>query len=104
MFFRRRSSSITGSPSSAASPGQPVVGVLEAAARQHRAALLHRGDDLLSVARVERTDIASVDGRHGRHVARTEALELADVGVLELLLLGLLLDRLQHSLGLAERA
>src|SRR5205809_7850307 len=92
-FLSSRSSSITRSGPPARR--QAMVGVLEAAAGQHRAALLHRGHDLLGVARVERPHVAAVHRGHRRHVARAQALEAADLGVLEPLLAGLLLDRLQ---------
>src|SRR2546423_14523252 len=86
-------------PSRPAPPRKAVVGVLEAAPRQRRAALLDRGHDLRCVARVERADEATVDRRHRRHVAGAEALGLADLGVLEVRILGGLGGGLVHPPG-----
>src|SRR4051812_45957136 len=96
MLFSRRSSvsmGLSGPPS----PRQAVVGIAQPTARERRAAGADRLHDLVRVRRLERPDVAPVDRGHRRHVARSEALEGADLGVLERLLLGLALDRLEHT-------
>src|SRR3954470_9273225 len=104
MLFRRRSSESMAGALGASSPGQAEVGVAEAAARERRAAGADRLDDLARVAPLERADVASVDRRHRRHVARAEAFERAYLRVLERLLLGLVLDRLEHAPRLLRHA
>src|SRR3954471_21332286 len=96
MLFSRRSSESMAGALGASSPRQAVVGVAEAAAGQRRAAGADRLDDLVGVARLERPDVTAVDRGHRRHVARAEAFEGADLGVLERLLLRLVLQRLEH--------
>src|SRR4051812_19031149 len=97
MFLRRRSSVSMSCGSGPSSPRQPVVGVAEAAAWQRLPARADRLDDLARVARLERPDVAAVDRGHRRHVARAEALERPDLSVLERLLLGLALERLEDA-------
>src|SRR5437764_773876 len=94
LFSRRSSVSMALGPPS---PRQPVVRVAEAAAWQRRTAGADRLDDLVRVTRLERADVAAVDRGHRRHVARAEALESADLGVLERLLPRLVLQRLEHA-------
>src|SRR3954469_13032788 len=96
MLFSRRSS-VSMSSSGASAPREAVVGVLEPAAGQRLLARLDRTDDLGRVAWVERANVAAVDGSHRSHVAGAEALEVADLGVVQVLVLGRLLDGVEHA-------
>src|SRR4051812_49166660 len=74
--------------------------VAEPAAGQRLAPLAQGGDHLRRLARVDRPDVAVVDRGHRRHVARAEALEAADVRVLEVA--ARLLQRLEQRLRVAQ--
>src|SRR4051812_4169032 len=104
MFLRPRSSVSMACGSGPPSPRQPELGIAESAARQRRPAGADCLDYLAGVVGLERPDVATVDGCHGRHVARAEALETPDLGVLERLLLGLALERLEDALRPARHA
>ena len=84
--------------------GLLVAGIRQAAPGERLAALDQRGHELARVALGERADVAAVDRRHRCHVARAQALELAQLDVLEPLLAGLRADRLVDGLGVAQVA
>src|SRR5689334_20314351 len=85
-------------------PGQLVVGVAEPAPRQDLPTILDLDDELASVVGRQGPYVAAVHRRHRRHVAGAEALELADLYVLEASDLGGLLDRLVDVLRLPQMA
>ena len=73
--------------------GHRVARVLEPAPRHHRLAGLQLADRLGRVLHGQRAHVAPVEGRHRRHVAGAEALELAQVQVGDALRLRLLGER-----------
>src|SRR3954453_5108756 len=85
-------------------PGQLVVRIAEAPAGQDLPALLDLQHELGRVLARQGPDEAAVDRRHRRHVARAEALELADLDVLDAGDLSRLLDRDIDLFGLAQMA
>ena len=71
---------------------------------QHLAALAERRHQLVRVVLGQRAHVAAVHGRHRRHVARAEALELAHLDALEALVARLLGDRVVDVLRVAQVA
>src|SRR6266571_1857118 len=76
--------------------------VAQAAAGQRLAPLLDSGHHLWGLAWVDRPHEPVVDRCHRRHVARPQALETADVHVLEVATR--LLQRLEQRLRIAQLA
>src|SRR3712207_6283333 len=79
-------------------PRQSEPLIVEAPAGQNLLLALHGLDDRGRILNVERPHVPPVDRGHRRHVARAEALELADLHADELLLPGLAQDRVVHGL------